>query len=302
MTEVLHGVVTAVFGPLIRVQLEQEALILPFRRRLRWGGDPRDKRLVVGDRVLCEGKAPDLVVTVVEPRHTTLHRRSPGERRPRVIAANVDQAVVVMAAVAPEPNPRLLDRLLVACHHAGIEPVVCINKVDQGTSGVEGWIGDYKDAGYAVYLVSARTARGMGNVKRTVAGRTTLFCGPSGVGKSAILNAIHPGYRLREGSISDATGKGRHTTTTAQLLALPGGGFVVDTPGLREFGFWDLQVAGLASCFPDIARLAPRCELRDCGHDTEPGCAVRTAAEEGRLSSRRYTSYLKLRRELAEDG
>jgi ribosome biogenesis GTPase len=300
MTEGLHGAVTAVFGPLVRVQLEEEALILPFRRRLRWHGDPDDKRLVVGDRVVCEGRSPDLVVTDVEPRRTTLHRRSPGERRPRVIAANVDQAMVVMAAVVPEPNPRLLDRLLVACHHAGIEPVVCINKADQGLSGIEGWIGDYQDAGYQVFVVSARTARGMGNVKRAAAGRTTLFCGPSGVGKSAILNAIHPGYRLREGSISDATGKGRHTTTTAQLLALPGGGFVVDTPGLREFGFWDLQADNLASCFPEIGRLAPRCEFRACGHDTEPGCAVRRAAEEGRLSSRRYTSFLKLSRELAE--
>jgi len=302
MKERLHGVVTAVFGPLVRVQLDEDALILPFRRRLKWHGDPEDTRLVVGDRVIVEGKAPDLVVAEVEARQTTLTRRSPGERRSKVIAANVDQAVVVLAAASPEPNPRLLDRLLVACHHAGISPLVCINKIDQGTAAFEPWIGDYQDAGYLVCLVSARTARGMGNVKRAVAARTTLFCGPSGVGKSAILNAVHAGYRLREGSISEATGKGRHTTTTAQLLPLPGGGFVVDTPGVKEFGFWDLHPAELAGCFPEIAALAPSCQFRECLHEGEPGCAVRGRAEVGQLSSRRYTSYLKLLHELAENG
>ena len=300
MAERLHGVVTAVFGPLVRVQLDTDALVLPFRRRLRFQGDPEDRRPVVGDRVICEGGRQNLVVTEVEARSTTLTRRSPGEHRPRVIAANVDQAVVVIAAVSPEPNPRLLDRLLVACHHAEIAPIVCVNKVDQGTEAVETWIGDYQDVGYPVFFVSARTSRGMGNIKRAVAGRTTLFCGPSGVGKSAILNAVHAGYRLREGSISEATGKGRHTTTTAQLLPLPGGGFVVDTPGIREFGLWDLGPDGLAACFPEFARLSSGCSYRECGHESEPDCAVRAAVEAGRLASRRYSSYLKLRHELAE--
>jgi ribosome biogenesis GTPase / thiamine phosphate phosphatase len=300
MAERLHGVVTAVFGPLLQVQIGDEALVLPFRRRLRFFGDPEDRRPVVGDRVTCEGRRRDLVVTEVGERDTTLTRRSPGERRPRVIAANVDQAVVVIAAATPEPNPRLLDRILVACHHAGIAPIICVNKVDQGTEAIDAWIGDYQDAGYPVVLVSARTSRGMGSVKRAVAGHTTLFCGPSGVGKSALLNAIHSAYRLREGSISDATGKGRHTTSTAQLLPLPGGGFVVDTPGIREFGFWDLDADNLAACFPDIVRLSVNCGFRECGHDAEPDCAVRTAAEQGTFPSRRYTSYLKLRHELAE--
>lgn len=293
------GVVTAVFGPLVRVQRNDETLVVPFRRRLTWHGGPEDRRLVVGDRVLLEGKTPALVVSAVAPRTTTLTRKSPGEQRGRVIAANVDQAVLVMAAVSPEPNPRLLDRLLVACHHAGIEPLVCINKVDQGTEGLDSWIGDYQDAGYQVMLASARTARGMGVLKRSVAGRTTLFCGPSGVGKSALLNAIHPGYRLREGSISGATGKGRHTTSTAQLLPLPGGGFVVDTPGVREFGLWDLPPAALFRCFPEIAPLAGSCAYRECSHTDDPDCAVREAVLAGRVSSRRYTSFLKLRQELA---
>jgi len=293
------GVVTAVFGPLVRVQVGEENLVVPFRRKLLWHGDTTDRRLVVGDRVVLHGDRGQAVVAEVLPRKATLTRKSPGEERPRVIAANVDQAVVVMAAKLPEPNPRLLDRLLVACHHAGIHPLVCINKVDQGTELVDPWIGDYQDAGYEILLTSARTARGLGNLKRALGGKTTLFCGPSGVGKSALLNAIHPGYRLQEGSISEATGKGRHTTTTAQLLPLPGGGFVVDTPGIREFGLWDLEPEALAAHFPDIARCAEQCAFSNCSHDREPSCAVRQAVEEGRLSSRRYTSYLKLRSELA---
>lgn len=294
-----EAVVTAVFGPLVRVHAGHEDLVVPFRRNLRWHADTPDKRLVVGDRVVVEGTKGCAVVAEVLPRRNTLTRKSPGEERPRVIAANVDQAVVVMAAKLPEPNPRLIDRLLVACHHASIRPIVCVNKVDQGTELVEAWLGDYQDAGYEIFLTSARTARGIGSLKRALADKTTLFCGPSGVGKSALLNAIHPGYRLQEGSISDATGKGRHTTTTAQLLPLPGGGFVVDTPGIREFGLWDLKPEMLASLFPDIARWAQECSFNNCGHDREPGCQVRRAVEEGRVSSRRYTSYLKLRAELA---
>ncbi|MCX7894335.1 MAG: ribosome small subunit-dependent GTPase A [Thermoanaerobaculum sp.] len=299
MPEAQEAVVTAVFGPLVRVQLGKENLVVPFRRRLLWHEDTQDRRLVVGDRVKVLRERGGAVVAEVLPRRTTLMRKSPGEERPRVIAANVDQAVVVLAAKLPEPNPRLLDRLLVACHHAGIRPIVCVNKVDQGLELVEPWIGDYQDAGYEIFLTSARTARGMGNLKRALAGRTTLFCGPSGVGKSALLNAIHPGYRLQEGSISDATGKGRHTTTTAQLLPLPGGGFVVDTPGVKEFGLWDLKPEELSSCFPELQTFAAQCAFANCSHDREPDCQVRRAVEDGKVSSRRYASYLKLRGELA---
>ena len=300
MPERAVGVVTAVFGPLVRVQVGEDSLVVPFRRALRWPDGVADRRLVVGDRVVLDGKPPDLVIAEVAPRRTTLTRRSPGERRARVIAANVEMAVLVMAAASPEPNPRLLDRLLVACHHAGIEPLICFNKVDQGTAGIDAWIGDYQDAGYDILLASARTARGLGVLTRKIAGRTTLFCGPSGVGKSALLNAIHPGYRLREGSISEATGKGRHTTTTAQLLPLPGSGFVVDTPGVREFGFWDLTAARLQGCFPEIDRVGSACQFANCSHASEGGCAVQAAVQSGALSSRRYSSFVKLRQELAD--
>ncbi|HPW55165.1 MAG: ribosome small subunit-dependent GTPase A [Thermoanaerobaculaceae bacterium] len=296
------AVVTAVYGPLVRVQVGDTALMVPFRRRLRWHGDPKDPRLVVGDRVVLEGTPPAVMISEVLPRRTTLTRRSPGENRLRVVAANVDRAVIVLAAAGPDPNPRLLDRFLVACHHAGIEPLVCVNKVDKGTQLVDEWLQDYAATGYQVLLVSARTARGMGSLKRAVSGHTTLFCGPSGVGKSALLNAIHPGYRLREGSISEATGKGRHTTSTAQLFALPGGGFVVDTPGVREFGFWDLTPQKLRQCFPDLAHHAHACVHSDCTHAVEDGCGVIAAVGRGELSARRLASYQAIHRELVGLG
>lgn len=299
MKERRHGVVTAVFGPLVRVQVGDDTVIAPFRRRLRFHGEDDERRLVVGDRVLLEGHPPQFVVSEVESRTTVLMRRAPETGRPKAIAANVDQAVVVMATSSPAPNPRLLDRLLVACHASGITPLICFNKIDQGTAGIEPWVGDYQDAGYPIVLTSARTARGMGALKRAVAGKTTLFCGPSGVGKSALLNAIHPGYKLREESISEATGKGRHTTTTAQLLPLPGGGFVVDTPGVKEFGLWNFSPRELVRFFPDVARWAQGCGFPACDHASSAECAVRAAVEEGSLSSRRYTSFLKLAEELA---
>lgn len=294
----VSAVVTAVFGPLVRVQAGEEILVVPFRRRLTWSELEADRRLVVGDHVRLEGKAPGIVVAGVEARSSTLVRRSPGERRSRVIAANIDQAVVVTTGTSPEPNLGLLDRLLVACHHAGIAPLICVNKIDQGLGDLERWIGDYHQAGYEVLFVSARTARGLGSLKRKIVGRTTLFCGPSGVGKSALLNAIHPGYRLREASISDSTGKGRHTTSTAQLLPLPDAGFVVDTPGVKEFGFWDILPEKLPSCFPEISGWSRGCSHDDCSHTSDSGCAVRAAVARGELAARRYESYVKLRQEL----
>lgn len=300
MSNSVPGVITAAFGPLVRVQAGADTVVVPCRRCLVWHGEELDRRLVVGDHVRLEGVAPGLVVSEVEARRTVLKRRSPGERRSRVIAANVDQAVVVMTGTSPEPSSRLLDRILVACHHAGIAPLICVNKIDKGLGELQTWIGDYQAAGYQVLFVSARTTRGVGCLARAVSGRTTLFCGPSGVGKSALLNAIHPGYKLREASISDATGKGRHTTTTAQLLPLPDSGFVVDTPGVKEFGFWDLEPEQLEACFPDVAARAGACVHDDCTHLDADGCGVLAAVAAGELSSRRYESFVKLREELAD--
>lgn len=299
MTVTEEGTVIAMHGPLVRVEVGGEVVVAAARRRLEWeGGRPEAARIVVGDRVVLGVTGGERVIERVRQRRNALMRRAPSSNRPQVLAANIDQALIVTAARRPNPNRGLLDRFLVACHHAGIEPVIAINKADQGLDLVRGWLGVYEALGHPVLVVSARTGRGLGAVKRRLAGRTTLFCGPSGAGKSSLLNAIQPGLRLRVGAISEATGKGRHTTTTAELLPLEIGGFVVDTPGLKEFGLWNLTRPELEAAFPEIAALAPGCRFPDCSHLHEPDCAVRAAVEAGTIDRERYRSYATLLEEI----
>ncbi len=299
MTALEEGTVIAMHGPLVRVQLGDETVVAAARRRLEWeGGRPEAARLVVGDRVVLGKSGGEPVIVRVRPRRSALVRRAPSSSRPQVLAANIDQALIVTAARRPSPNRRLLDRFLVACHHAGIEPIVAINKADQGLDLVRGWLGVYEGLGYPVLVLSVRTGRGLGEVKRRLAGRTTLFCGPSGAGKSSLLNAIQPGLKLRVGAISEATGKGRHTTTMAELLPLEIGGFVVDTPGLKEFGLWNLTRTELEAAFPEIARHAGTCRFQDCSHVHEPDCTVQAAVAEGTIDRERYASYRTLLEEI----
>jgi ribosome biogenesis GTPase len=302
MAERAAGTVLAVHGGLVRVQVADRTLVLSARRRLRWEGElPDDPRLVVGDRVDVELDGSQGVVVGVRARRTSLLRRAPSADRAQVLAANVDQALVVFAAHRPDPKQGLLDRFLVACELAGIEPVIVINKVDLGTELVAGWFELYGSLGYTVIGASARTGRSLGRITRRLAGRTTMFCGPSGVGKSSLLNRVHPGFELRVGSISTSTGKGKHVTTRAELLALPGGGLVVDTPGLKEFGLWNLDGARLARAFPEIAAVVDQCRFADCQHDTEPGCAVQAALDDETLDPGRLRTYLALHEELTDE-
>ncbi len=300
MTERVQGTVIAMHGPLVRVQVGDRTLVVATRRRLKWEGRPHAASLVVGDEVSVEMDDDEGVIVAVQPRHTCLLRRAPGSNRPQVLAANVDQALVVFAARHPEPKPALLDRFLVACHLAGIEPIITINKVDQGLDLVESWLPSYARLGYPVLKVSSRTARGLGELKRRLPGRTTLFCGPSGAGKSSLLNAIYPGFRLKVGSLSEATGKGRHTTSRAELMPLPYGGFVVDTPGLREFGLHGTTRAKIEGAFPELMRHAVACRFSDCSHDHEPGCAVRAAVDAGEVHGNRLRSFHSMLGDLAE--
>jgi ribosome biogenesis GTPase len=294
----VEGTVIAVHGPLVRVQVGDRTVVMASRRRLEWeGGAPRSPRLVVGDRVRAEVDGEDGVVVAVRPRTNALHRAAPHSRRPQLLAANIDQALLVFAADRPEPKRGLLDRFLVGCHADGIHALIIINKVDLGTDAVDAWLPVYRGLGYEVLRVSARTGWGLGRVRRRLVDRTTLFCGPSGAGKSSLLNAVYPGFRLKVGSISDATGKGRHTTTRAELMPLPYGGFVVDTPGLREFAVLDLASDVLIAAFSEIAAVTGDCRFNDCSHVHEPGCAVRAAVDTGDVDAERYASYLKLRDE-----
>ena len=293
--ELVDGTVIATHGPLVRVQVGDRTLVMASRRRLNWeGGTPSASKLVVGDRVSVEMRGGDGVVVAVRRRHNSIIRSTPDGDRPQLVAANVDQALLVFAARVPECKRGLLDRFLVACHLAGVEAVIVINKVDQGTDAVDPWLGIYEGLGYQVFRVSARTGWGLGRIKRRLADKTTLFCGPSGAGKSALLNSVYPGFSLKVGSVSEATGKGRHTTTTAELMPLPYGGFVVDTPGLKEFGLWQALREQLVGAFPEVAQRAAGCRFADCSHRQEPGCVVLEAVADGSLDPERHRSYLKI--------
>jgi len=296
--EIVDGTVIAVHGPLVRVQVADDTLVVASRRRLNWeGGTPSAARLVVGDGVTLEMRGEDGVIVAVHARRNSLLRKAPMKNRAQILAANVDQALLVFAAVEPEPKPGLLDRFLVACHLAGIEAVITINKIDQGLDKVEQWLPAYEEMGYRVLRVSARTGWGLGVFKRLLVDQTTLFCGPSGAGKSSLLNAVYPGFRLKVGSLSESTGKGRHTTSMAELMPLPYGGFVVDTPGLKEFGVWDATTGELEAAFPEIAGRAGSCRFPDCTHQHEPECAVLAAKEAGEITEGRLKSFHKILKE-----
>lgn len=299
--EMVDGTVIAMHGPLVRVQVGEETLVVASRRRLNWeGGTPASARLVVGDGVTMEMQGEDGVIIAVHARRNSLQRKAPSKNRAQLLAANVDQALLVFAAREPAPKFGLLDRFLVACHLAGIRAVITLNKIDQGTDEVEEWLPTYDELGYRVLRVSARTGWGLGVVKRMLVDRTTLFCGPSGAGKSSLLNAVYPGFRLKVGELSESTGKGRHTTSLAELMPLPYGGFVVDTPGLKEFGVWEASRGELEAAFPEIADHVGGCRFPDCSHLHEPECAVREAVETGKITARRLTSFHKILEEALE--
>ena len=262
-------------------------------------------KLAVGDDVVLEPdeRGERWAIAEILPRRSRLARREPGGRRgERVIVANLDQVVVVFAAAKPDPHPRMLDRFLVIAEANALAARVVINKVDlTEVDETRARFAEYERAGYPVHLTSAKVALGTAELRDTLAGRTSALTGPSGVGKSSLLNALYPGLGLRVGEISEGVNKGRHTTVGALLHPLPdglGGGFVVDTPGLREVGMWALEPAELDRCFPELRPFLEQCRFADCTHRVEPGCAVRDAVAGGAVSRARYESYVKLREEL----
>lgn len=252
----------------------------------------REEGVAVGDRVRILRQNGTGVVEEVLPRRTYLVRPT---------VANVDQAIVVAAAAQPDPNPYLLDRLLVMSEYAGLDAVVCINKADLVTrEECESLLRLYSDIGYKTILASARTGLGLEALSAALAGKTSVFAGPSGVGKSALLNMVQPGHDLVEGEISEKIGRGRHTTREVRLIPLDVGGFVADTPGFSSLDITSISPRELAHVFPEISRLASECKFVGCFHDKEPDCAVKEAVERGVVDPGRYAHYLSFLEELRE--
>jgi ribosome biogenesis GTPase len=271
------------------------------RGRVKLGG----LKLAVGDEVELEPKdaGDGFVIAEIHPRRSKLARREPGSGRgERIIAANVDQVVVVFALVKPTPHPAMLDRFLVIAEANSLAARIVVNKVDLASeSEAEAMFADHVRAGYPLHLTSTKDGgRGLAPLHDALQNRTSALTGPSGVGKSSLMNALYPGLNLRVGEISESVNKGRHTTVGALLHPLPDGGFVADTPGLREIGMWGLDPSDLADCFPEFRPLTSLCRFADCTHTVEPGCAVLEAIAARDVSARRHESYVKLREELQE--
>jgi ribosome biogenesis GTPase len=259
-------------------------------------------KLTVGDSVVVERDDSKSAWAIREilPRRSSLTRRSPGGGPgERVMVANLDQVVVVFAAANPEPHLRMLDRFLVIVEANELPATVVVNKVDlAGVASAQERFAMYAAIGYEVLYTSVKRGDGLEALHDVLAGRISAVTGPSGVGKSSLLNAMYPGAQLRVGEISQSVNKGRHTTVGARLLPLPDSGFVADTPGLREVGIWGLDAQHLDTCFPEFRTRLHDCRFKDCSHLAEPGCAVRAALDAGEISVERYESYSKLREEL----
>jgi ribosome biogenesis GTPase len=255
-----------------------------------------DARNIVaaGDRVWFRPAPNDEgLIERVEPRHGLLTRASRG--REHVLVANVDQVVIVMSLVEPDLKPHLIDRYLASAEQGRITPIICLNKADLvDPVPYQPIIGAYSQLRILTLLTSAVTGLGIDRLMQRLPGRATVFTGQSGVGKSSLLNAVQPGLGLRVSEVSESTQKGRHTTTTAELLRLNAGGWVVDTPGIRQFQLWDIIPEEVEGFFPEFRPFVPLCAYPDCTHTHEDRCAIKRAVAHGLISSRRYTSYLGL--------
>jgi ribosome biogenesis GTPase / thiamine phosphate phosphatase len=263
-------------------------------------------KLAVGDLVQLEQDADGTQWAIADilPRRSQLARRAPGGAfGERIVAANVDQVLVVFAAANPEPHRRMLDRFLIIAEANDISARIVINKSDLvAPEAVRLRFADYEAAGYELHVTSTLTGRGLEGLRATLEGRTTALSGPSGVGKSSLLNKMFPGLELAVGEISQSVNKGRHTTVGAWLHPLPVNGYVVDTPGLREIGMWGLTPEHLDAHFPEFRPSLGQCRFADCVHIAEPACAVRDALAAGEIAEARYESYVKLLDELGSEA
>lgn len=257
--------------------------------------------IAVGDRVEFELE-PDqesAVISVLEPRRNYIIRKSINlSKQAQILGANLDQAILVVTLASPPTSLGFIDRFLVTAEAYSVPAALVFNKLDlfseEGLEILEEYVSIYSELGYPCYEVSALEGTNIDQLRDLLRDKVTLVSGHSGVGKSSLINAIAPGSQLRTGSISDWSDKGKHTTTFAEMLPLPFGGYLIDTPGIRELGIVDIEQAELSHFFPEMRALLNACRFHNCRHVNEPGCAVLDALEAGDIQPSRYESYLSI--------
>jgi ribosome biogenesis GTPase len=302
-------VVTRSTGSWYDVRVGERTIPSRIRGKFRLTHQDATNPVAVGDRVTIRINEEDDtgLILSIHDRTNQLSRRASGHRtgEKHVMVANVDRVWIVQSVARPALKPAFVDRLLVAAAVHEIPAGLLINKMDLLSDDRRAEVMDvhvrYQDLGYPVLPMSALEGTGLGPFKAALSGRVSVVTGPSGTGKSSLLNAIEPGLDVETGEVSDSTRKGTHTTTHAELHPLSYGGYLVDTPGIREFGVREVHPKDLAHFFPDLAPYVNECKFPDCTHDHEPGCSIKAAVERGDVHRERYESYLRILSSLQEE-
>jgi ribosome biogenesis GTPase len=298
LPETLAGLVVRAQSGFLTVETDRGQFICRLRGRLKQGMTEGDI-VAVGDRVTI---TPDVdgtgTIEAVQARTAAFSRIRSGIKRDyrQIILANPDQIVAVFACAKPEPHLRMLDRFLVIAEKQGVAALIVANKVDLvAPSQAKALFGMYEELGYPVLYTSAHTGEGLSLLRDHLQDKISALAGPSGVGKSSLLNAIQPDLGLHVRAVSDATSKGTHTTHVRELFRLDVGGYVADTPGIRSLALWDTEPEELDAYFVEMRTRVADCQFSDCTHTHEPGCAIQAAVEAGEINPERYHSYLRLR-------
>ncbi len=286
--KMLEGIVVKAYSGFYYIQCGETQWTCRLRGKFRL----KKQKVLVGDHVRLK-PAENNTGMVYE----VFSRKNELVRPP---IANVDQAVITFAVENPLPNLDLLDRFLILAQAANVSPVICLNKIDLLTAELPDWLDVYRMLGYSVLAVSVKKGIGIEDLRQMLKGKISVFAGPSGVGKSSLLNAVQPGLKLKTGEISKKLGRGKHTTRHVELIPLTGGGLIADTPGFSNLDLPDMPSEELINYFPEIAYYQSECRFAGCTHNKEPDCAVKKAVADGKINPRRHQIYLQYFNELVE--